>query len=746
MSVDAIAAGTGARMPGGIMRSSLRSLRSIPAAAALALWAACGCGSADADGDGVEDSRDNCPSVANPGQEDSDLDGRGDVCPDCRFANGGCHPLAACAMSGDVPRCTCPQGEVGDGRRCRPRGWSLLEETPLAGTRTLHLDVARNRLIGIDGFFGARWDLQLGSLASHGWEAIETRGPIVTPSSVSPHIATTFDARRRRLVAVTGSRGAFRLWEQPLDERAWKPVEPEPAPAPSPALYPWHQENLVHLEATDEIVAASGPDFELWTHPADGAGAWHAVPLDSSVGGQPEAAAAFHDWVVFIVLQHGDYVAFAVAPGRGVLRRLGSEPFAKAYAAILVASPHQDRLMLLTTTTAPSTKSTHLWELVETADALDWHERAAHEGDPGMSGSAVLAEDGRRIFVAGWDIWEGLRFGDWEVSTADGRWQPLAPASLQSPWGEFASLDLDPDGERLILLGGRSSNDVGQRLLERQLIYPLVPSSAWMPFDLIGESPGKRAGHATAVDVAGKRLFLFGGAPDGDANVYVATNIGWGATWNVQPARGIGPGPREGAAMAWDDESQSLLIYGGHGVTDRTVWRLAFGNPGAPAVWEATTRANAPTFAAAIVGRVFECPDCDLVGGFVWDRATHRLVLFVPPKATGSWEVWTFAQDAWTKLASLPFLEGSGPRPTSRFVLDEARRRVIAIGPSPLDRVYALDLEHPSWTPLCPAGAPPVTTGQHSVAVTPDGIAVVGGYGFPAYTWMLDWDLPACPP
>jgi len=36
----------------------------------------------DRDGDGVPDSSDNCPDVANPGQEDADGDGQGDVCED----------------------------------------------------------------------------------------------------------------------------------------------------------------------------------------------------------------------------------------------------------------------------------------------------------------------------------------------------------------------------------------------------------------------------------------------------------------------------------------------------------------------------------------------------------------------------------------------------------------------------------------------------------------------------------------
>lgn len=49
----------------------------------------CGSKDGDKDGDGYKDFEDNCPNIFNPGQEDDDHDGVGNVCDNCRYkANG----------------------------------------------------------------------------------------------------------------------------------------------------------------------------------------------------------------------------------------------------------------------------------------------------------------------------------------------------------------------------------------------------------------------------------------------------------------------------------------------------------------------------------------------------------------------------------------------------------------------------------------------------------------------------------
>ncbi len=62
----------------------------------------------DTDGDGVADADDNCPSIANPGQEDFDGDGVGDVCDNCPTVANADQADANGNGVGDACESSCP--------------------------------------------------------------------------------------------------------------------------------------------------------------------------------------------------------------------------------------------------------------------------------------------------------------------------------------------------------------------------------------------------------------------------------------------------------------------------------------------------------------------------------------------------------------------------------------------------------------------------------------------------------------
>jgi formylglycine-generating enzyme required for sulfatase activity len=126
----------------------------------------------DTDGDGLVDGADNCPTVGNPGQEDSDDDGTGDACdeactPDCgprECGSDGCGGSCGacdgaslcrsgvCVLQSCVPACsdsTC--GDDGCGGSC---GACAPEETCNSGSCAPCVPTCGEKACGPDGCGG----------------------------------------------------------------------------------------------------------------------------------------------------------------------------------------------------------------------------------------------------------------------------------------------------------------------------------------------------------------------------------------------------------------------------------------------------------------------------------------------------------------------------------------------------------------------------------------------------------------
>jgi hypothetical protein len=181
--------------------------------------------------------------------------------------------------------------------------------------------------------------------------------------------------------------------------------------------------------------------------------------------------------------------------------------------------------------------------------------------------AAAMAYDyaNQEMVLFGGRTGAGLHLGD--TWTWDGdNWRQFAPAHSPSPRSD-AKMAFDPVTEQLILVGGTTNDGATDETWtwdgnDWTRLTPATPAPAlFVP--------------SIATDFASGNVILFGGSSAGTGTMRNWTWVWDGSTWSeLSPASS--PPARFGAAMAYDQENQEIVLFGGGTMTsifdDTWIW------------------------------------------------------------------------------------------------------------------------------------------------------------------------------
>lgn len=156
-------------------------------------------------------------------------------------------------------------------------------------------------------------------------------------------------------------------------------------------------------------------------------------------------------------------------------------------------------------------------------------------------------------------------------------WTVLEPTGFAPAGRAGAVVDVDEEGNRLVLFGGERDDGPGQDTWALSL--DALPGSS-VTFTRLGKEddpPAPRAWGCGAIDPAGRRFFVFGGS-DGDAPVESLSVLDLerdDAGWRSVNVAGLPPG-RVGCAAAWDEARQRVVVgFGRDAVAEQAeLWAL----------------------------------------------------------------------------------------------------------------------------------------------------------------------------
>jgi hypothetical protein len=223
--------------------------------------------------------------------------------------------------------------------------------------------------------------------------------------------------------------------------------------------------------------------------------------------------------------------------------------------------------------------------------------------------AAVLDTANDRVIVFGGMLTYETAGNDvWSLSLADPpHWEQLHPSGAPPALRAEPAAVFDPVRRRVVLFGGGIDSDYAPRVFFSDTwSLDLEPEPHWTLLSPPGAAPGARKAAAAVRDPLTDRMILFGGyTPNqyGNRSGYDDTwalSLSGDAKWEKLPVTAT-PGIREEALAVLEPLARRIVLTGGNGAcaggaTDTWTLPLDPAPPGAPLAWSqmATTGENPP--------------------------------------------------------------------------------------------------------------------------------------------------------
>ena len=311
---------------------------------------------------------------------------------------------------------------------------------------------------------------------------------------------------------------------------------------------------------------------------------------------------------------------------------------------------------------------------------------------------------------------------------------PIAPSARG-----YVTLAYDTESDLMVLFGGQTGSCCDASSFSGTTWIYDVTAYAWSK-QQPAVSPSARAAAAMAYDSESDRVVLFGGAD----HTSLELNDTWAYDYNTDTWEQLASGPPDhlGPRLAYDAESDQVILFGGFDFPSASprddTWAYDYNSD----TWTEMKPATSPT------GRNYQ--------GMTYDAESDRVLVWggtgtALKPVDGSVWAYDYNSNTWEKM---PLTEPvPGPRDYPVMVYDAESDRTILYGGFPVvgdetwAYTWAYDYNSNTWTQMNPAVSPPKLS-RHAMAYSDDADRVIlfGGqegiteFYYTRETWSYDFN------